>query len=99
MPRLELEVRNPSGLHARPAALFVQTAGRFSADVQVANLTRKPEKLASARSLLAVLTLGVSQGHTIRIVADGADADQAIDALRDLVESGLGEALAPSEQS
>jgi phosphotransferase system HPr (HPr) family protein len=97
--RIELEVRNPSGLHARPAALFVKTAGRFSADVQVANVTRNPEQTASARSLLAVLALGISRGHTIRIDADGTDADQAITALRELVESGLGEAPAPSVPS
>lgn len=99
MPRVELEVRNPSGVHARPAALFVEAARRFSADVKVANVTRNPEQTASARSLLAVLALGISRGHTIRIDADGADADQAITALGELVESGLGEVLAPSEQS
>jgi phosphotransferase system HPr (HPr) family protein len=99
VPRIELEVRNPSGLHARPAALFVETAGRFSADVQVANVTRNPEQTASARSLLAVLALGISRGHTIRIDADGTDAMRAITALRQLVESGLGEELAPVEQS
>jgi phosphotransferase system HPr (HPr) family protein len=97
--RIELEVRNPSGLHARPAALFVDTARRFSAGVQVVNLTRNPEKTASARSLLAVLALGISHGHRIRIDADGADADAAISALRDLVESGLGEDVAPGGQS
>ena len=96
VPRIELEVRNPSGLHARPAALFVEIARRFSADVQVANLTRNPEQPASARSLLAVLALGISHGHAIRIDADGADAERAISALRELVESGLGEAVAPS---
>jgi phosphotransferase system HPr (HPr) family protein len=96
---IELEVRNPSGLHARPAALFVETARRFSADVRIANLTRNSKRTASARSLLAVLALGISHGHTIRIDADGADADETINALRELVESGLGEALAPSGQS
>jgi phosphotransferase system HPr (HPr) family protein len=99
VPSAVLEVRNPSGLHARPAALFVDTARRFSADVQVVNLTRDPEKTASARSLLAVLALGIAHGHTIRIDADGADASAAISALRDLVESGLAEALEPSVQS
>jgi phosphotransferase system HPr (HPr) family protein len=99
VPSTELEIRNPSGLHARPAALFVEAARRFAADVQVANLTRKPEKMASARSLLGVLALGISHGQRIRIDADGADADAAINALRGLVESGLGEALAPNGQS
>ena len=98
MSRTELAVRNPSGLHARPAALFVETARQFSADIQIANLTRNPEQTASARSLLAVLALGISHGHMIRIDADGADAEQAISALRELVEGGLGEALAPSGQ-
>ena len=88
-----LEVRNPSGLHARPAALFVKTAAQFDADVRVTNLTRDPAKAASARSLLAVLALGVSRGHQIRLEADGADAESAIDTLTELVESGLGEAL------
>jgi phosphotransferase system HPr (HPr) family protein len=96
VPGTDIEVRNPSGLHARPAALFVETARRFSADVRITNLNRNPQKMASARSLLAVLALGITRGHTIRIVAHGADAKQAVSALRELVESGLGEALAPS---
>jgi phosphotransferase system HPr (HPr) family protein len=96
MPEVTLPVRNPSGLHARPAALFVKTAGGFSSNVQVTNLTRNPDKSAAARSLLGVLGLGVSAGHEIRITADGADADAAIETLRDLVESGLGEELEPA---
>jgi phosphotransferase system HPr (HPr) family protein len=99
VPGTEIELRNPSGLHARPAALFVETARRFSADVRVANLNRNPKRIASARSLLAVLALGISRGHTMRIDAQGADAERAISALRELVESGLGEALEPSGQS
>ena len=93
MPDVTLRVGNPSGLHARPAALFVKTAGGFAADVQVTNLTRNPDKSTAARSLLGVLALGVSAGHEIRISADGDDADEAIATLRDLVESGLGEDL------
>lgn len=93
MADVTLEVRNPSGLHARPAALFVKTAAQFDADVRVTNLTRDAAKPASARSLLAVLALGVSRGHQIRLEADGADADAAIATLSELVESGLGEAL------
>jgi phosphotransferase system HPr (HPr) family protein len=91
-----LQVRNPSGLHARPAALFVKTAAGFGADVRVTNVTRNPEKSAAARSLLGVLGLGVSSGHEIHITADGTDADAAIETLRALVESGLGEDLEPA---
>lgn len=93
MPDVTLPVRNPSGLHARPAALFVKTAAGFSADVQVTNLTRNPDRSAAARSLLGVLALGVSAGHAIRISAEGDDADAAIATLTELVESGLGEEL------
>jgi phosphotransferase system HPr (HPr) family protein len=96
MAEVTLQVRNQSGLHARPAALFVKTAGGFSSNVQVTNLTRDPEKSAAARSLLGVMGLGVSSGHEIRITADGPDADEAIATLRKLVESGLGEELDPA---
>lgn len=97
MPDVTLQVRNPSGLHARPAALFVKTAAGFSSDVRVTNLSRDPEKAAAARSLLAVLGLGVSKGHQLRISAEGDDADEALEALRSLVESGLGEELEPEQ--
>ena len=89
----EVEVRNPSGLHARPAATFVRTAGGFAADVRVTNLTRDPDKSASAKSVLGVMGLGVSRGHRIRIVADGDDAERAVRTLVDLVAAGIGEEL------
>ncbi len=77
-------VNNPHGLHARPAAEFAQAAARFDADLQVENtsLGRGP---VSAKSLLALLTLGVHQGHTIRLTASGADAEAALDALAAIV--------------
>lgn len=91
MAEAELEVRNPSGLHARPAATFVRAAGGFSANVLVTNLTRDGAKAASAKSVLGVMGLAVASGHRIRIVADGEDADAAITHLNKLVASGLGE--------
>ena len=91
MAEATVEVRNPSGLHARPAAIFVKAAAGFSADVRVANLTRNPEKAASAKSVLGVLGLGVQQGHTIRITAEGGDAEAAVAGLVEQVRSGLGE--------
>ena len=68
-----LAVRNPLGLHARPAARFVQTAAAFDADVEVTNLTtgRGP---ASARSLNRLATLGIRQGHEILVSASGPQA-------------------------
>ncbi len=91
-----VEVRNPSGLHARPAATFVKAAAGFNAAVQVANVTRNPDKSASAKSVLGVLGLGVVQGHSIRISAEGDDAETAVAALVEMVEGGLGEQVGPA---
>ncbi|MDW8318197.1 MAG: HPr family phosphocarrier protein [Anaerolineae bacterium] len=85
-----LTVTHPVGLHARPAAKFVQTAARFSCSVRVANLTTGSPAV-DAKSILRVLTLGVQQGHRIRVEAEGEGAEEALDALRALVESRFGE--------
>ena len=95
MPDLVLEVRNPSGLHARPAAAFVKAAGGFAADLRLANLSRNPERSVSAKSVIGVMGLGVSTGHSVRLSAEGADADAALEALGALIRSGLGEHLEP----
>jgi len=92
MPAIELQVRNPAGLHARPAALFVEDAGRFASKITIENLERGP-RAVDAKSILMLLTIGVVRGHRIRITADGPDAEEALASLRDLVDSGLGEAI------
>jgi multiphosphoryl transfer protein len=91
VPKIELAVRNPSGLHARPAALFVQVAGRFVSTISVENLDRAGGQSVNAKSILLVMTIGVGQGHRIRITADGQDAEQALVALQEAVDGGLGE--------
>ncbi len=85
-----LVLKNLHGLHARPAARFVQTAASFKADVRVRDLTngRGP---ASARSLNSVATLAAVGGHQIAISAQGEQAAEALKALQALVESGFGE--------
>jgi phosphotransferase system HPr (HPr) family protein len=93
MAEAEIEVRNPSGLHARPAAAFVKAAGGFAVDVRVTNLTRDPAKTASARSVLGVMGLAVSVGHRIRLEAEGPDAEAAVTSLAELVAEGLGEEI------
>lgn len=90
MTTVRLVVRNPSGLHARPAALFVRTAGRFASRISVANPAADKGPV-DAKSILSVLTLGVSSGTEIDVAAEGEDADAAIAAIREAVESGLGE--------
>lgn len=90
MTSIELHVTNASGLHARPAAQFVETASRFRARITLENLDagRGP---VDAKSILFVLTAGVMQGHRIRISADGPDEGDAVRALSDAVTAGLGE--------
>jgi phosphotransferase system HPr (HPr) family protein len=95
MPDTTVVVRNPSGLHARPAATFVKAAAGFGSDIRVTNLTRDGDRSASAKSILGVMQLAVSQGHELRIEATGADAEQAVTELASLVASGLGETLGP----
>ena len=88
MPEITLIIRNKVGLHARPAALFVQEANKHKAEIVV----RNGDVVANAKSILNVLTLGADQGSTIIVSADGEDAGQALTALRALAETGFGEA-------
>lgn len=70
------------GLQARQAALFVQEANRFNADV----FLRKEERQVNAKSIMGVMSLAISKGATITLVANGADEEQAIDSLTALIE-------------
>jgi phosphotransferase system HPr (HPr) family protein len=90
MRTVELVMTNPSGLHARPATLFTETAAKYAASITVENLSRQKAPV-DAKSILMLLTAGVSRDHRIRLVADGADEDEAIKGLVGLIESGLGE--------
>jgi phosphotransferase system HPr (HPr) family protein len=85
-----LEIRNPSGLHARPAATFVRAASAFASEIDVTNHDRD-DRTASAKSILGVMGLGVSRGHRVTLRATGADAQAAISALTTHIEVGIGE--------
>jgi len=78
MRSVEIVMRNPSGLHARPATLFTAAAAGFAAKVTVENLTRGKGPV-DAKSMLMLLTAGVSKDHRIRLVADGPDAVATLD--------------------
>jgi len=86
----EVIVRSKVGLHARPAALFIKTAGGFSARVTIENVTRGT-KPVNARSILSVLSVGVRMDDHMRITADGMDEEAAVVALADLVNNNFGE--------
>lgn len=90
MQSIILTVNHPVGLHARPAAQFVQTASKFDSEITVANKTKESAPV-NAKSILSVLTLGVHQGFEIKVTADGADADEALEALKLLVADDFGE--------
>ena len=83
----DITVQNQVGLHARPATFFIQKANEFRSSIWV----EKEERRANAKSLLGVLSLGITGGTDIRIIADGQDENEAVDALNSLVSSGFAE--------
>jgi multiphosphoryl transfer protein len=92
---ITLTLTNLHGLHARPAAKFVQTAARFMANVTVTDLSNGKGPV-SARSLNAIATLGAIENHQIRISASGEEAKLVLSALKVLIENNFGEASVTS---
>ncbi len=90
---ITLTLTNLHGLHARPAAKFVQTAARFMANVTVTDLSNGKGPV-SARSLNAIATLGAIENHQIRINASGEEAKLVLAALKVLVDDNFGEPAA-----
>lgn len=86
----DLAIPNPLGLHARAAAKFVHTAGRFASKIRVARGGREVD----GKSIMGLLLLAASRGSSIRISADGSDERDALAALCALVERGFDEAPA-----
>ncbi len=82
-----LVVQNQVGLHARPATFFIQKSNEFQSSIWV----EKDERKVNAKSLLGVLSLGITKGTEITIIADGSDEKDAINALGNLVESNFSE--------
>ena len=76
-------VNNPQGLHARPADLFVSTACRFEATVEV----EKDGVRVDGKSIMAILTLAATQGSELTILASGSDAQQALEALVEVLQN------------
>ncbi|MBC8610415.1 Catabolite repression HPr [uncultured Ruminococcus sp.] len=83
----DVEVQNQVGLHARPATFFIQKANEYKSSIWV----EKEERRVNAKSLLGVLSLGILGGNNIKIIADGADEQEAVEGLVTLVESGFAE--------
>lgn len=83
----EVEVLNQVGLHARPATFFIQKANEFKSSIWV----EKDERKVNAKSLLGVLSLGITKGTAINIIADGADEEEAVTTLVELIASNFTE--------
>ena len=83
MPKVRKTVliKNKQGLHARPAALFVQIANKFDSTITV----RKDKEVVNGKSIMGILMLGAEKGSTIDIYAEGEDAHQAIAELEVIV--------------
>jgi len=91
MVEVRIIIKHKVGLHARPAAAFVQTANKFSSEIiTVKNLTSGGDPV-NAKSILSVLTLGVLQNHEILLSVEGPDEQKAMQSLRELVLNNFGE--------
>jgi phosphocarrier protein HPr len=77
----KMTVKNKSGLHARPAALFVQVANKFDSQITV----RRDEEEVNGKSIMGILMLGAEMGSTIIIEADGIDAESAVSELEKII--------------
>jgi len=85
MIEVTVKLKNKSGLHARPAAVFVETAKKFKSKITVS----KEGTTADAKNILQLLALGIDYGDEIKIIADGEDEKDAINELKHLLEEVL----------
>ena len=83
----EMQIINALGLHARPAASLVQTVLKFKCDVYIALNGHR----VNAKSIMGLLTLAAAHGSSVTVTCTGNDAEEALSAVRELVESGFGE--------
>lgn len=84
-------IANATGLHARPASDFIAAANKFASDITIRRLTGEDTEEANAKSIVHLLTLGLSQGEDVEISADGGDEKTAVDSLIALIDSKFGE--------
>jgi phosphocarrier protein len=80
-------IRNKLGLHARPAMCFVDVAVAFASAITV----RRADQTVDGKSIMQMMMLAATKGTELEVIAEGDDADKAIEALRKLVESGFDE--------
>lgn len=86
MSEIQLVIRNQLGLHARACALFVKAASKFKAEILVA----RDDLEVNGKSIMGVMMLAAEEGATILVRADGPDEQEALVAIRDLVDGKFG---------
>lgn len=84
----QVVIQNKTGLHARPAAEFVKKASSFQAEI---TLSKEEGQEINAKSIIGVMSLAAAKGTVLTIKAEGIDAEEAIQALSDLIDSKFGE--------
>lgn len=87
MTEKDFIVKNKLGLHARPAALFVQTTGKFKSTVKV----RKGDQTVDGKSIMGLMMLAAEEGAKLTIIADGADEKDVLDSLQGLFDNKFNE--------
>jgi phosphocarrier protein HPr len=87
MPQIDLVVSNKLGLHARAAAKLTKLASQFGSEIFIAKEARR----VNAKSIMGVMMLAAGKGTNVQIQAEGGDADQALDAIRELFDDKFGE--------
>ncbi len=85
------KIKNPTGLHLRPAGLFCKTAMQFSSKITVRKQVRNEEITANAKSVLSVLGACIKSGDEIEVICEGADEAAALAEMIRIIEDGLGE--------
>ena len=87
MYEIEAILSNETGIHARPASMFVKESSKFKSNIKIL----KEDKEYIAKSILSILSMGAVKGDTIKICAEGEDEKEAVEALKQLIDSKFGE--------
>lgn len=88
MIKHEFDITSETGIHARPATMLVQTAGKYNSDINL----EYNDKSVNLKSIMGVMSLGVGQGSKVTITADGDDEKEAIEGIKKVMKNeGLGE--------
>ncbi|WDV46754.1 HPr family phosphocarrier protein [Clostridiaceae bacterium M8S5] len=87
MYKVEVVLKNETGLHARPASMFTKEASKYEADVKIV----KAGKEYNAKSIMGILSMGAVKGDVITIIGEGKEEKEVVEALKKLVDSNFGE--------